>query len=1095
MKEGEAMSVRRVGQFANLGLALIGILLGTFPGAGQETSGSVRGEVTDPSGASVPKAQIELRNVDTGVISKQESGAQGQFVFNLVPPGNYVVRVTAAGFRTVTVSGVLVEINKNTVANIRLEVGVVTETVQVSAAAPGIETSSAQVGTNVERRYVSEMPIQSRNVLKLAELAPGATIVRDTSQANGIEGTYARVNGLRMGSNVFYLEGSDNTGSFRNSALQFPNPDAVQEVQVSTANASAEFGKQPGGVFNIVTKSGTNEFHGSGFYFFRNKNLNANSWSRNISGAAKPDDFVKQYGGTLGGPIQRNKTFFFASFMRYTDETPGFQNTVKFPTKAMLDGNFSQFDKQLYDPDTGQPLAGNQIPTRLIDPVTKKLAAELIPTVANFGDRYVWAYTDPYRNHELLAKIDHTFNSAHSLQFSYFRVWGKQTQPENGKAANMPGWGPQENLNKQHTSTFRHTWVLTPNLVLQNRFALAFFDIERQPMPLGRNLSDFGSNWPLVDPSARKYLPGLRVSDGFYAEQGDGTFLNQHNWRLSPTLNWVRGKHNLKFGFEYQNDFISDTNDQDGAFLSFDGHASSQPATGNPVGLGMFGYATADFVMGRAAEISVLGVLSDRLTTRAYYGFVQDQWRVTSRLTLTPGLRYELYSPPSERDNKLSAFRLGWRSTRYSNAPPHLAFVGEPGFESVYRWDKNNFGPRLGLAYDLRGNGKTAIRASAGYYYGFLAAQAKMLLNEQPPWQPTASGGMTLNMTDPWVTSRTVLYTKPPMPFSKDPSTFNYPSRFSVRGFDPHWATPYTLQWNFSVEHEVWKGITVQAAYVGNRGFKLFQQVNYNVPVWRDDANSANVNARRPLANYTAANYMSTRSKSWYDSFQLTLNTREWNGFTSRFTYVFGKALAYNDEDIGLPGGGGTYPLALNLDKAQNNPHHVGRFFFVYDLPVLRQNQAWTGKLLGNWQISGSVFATSGSPLNVTLGQDWNFDGSSSDRPNLVSKITYATGSKDVRASGYFSRDSFAAPPIRNAYGTLGRNAIWGPGQWNVDLGVVKGFALTERMRCQFRAESFNLFNHNNLGNPSTNMRSLDFTKIVSRFGNRTMQMAVRFEF
>ena len=232
------MSVRRVGQFANLGLALIGILLGTFPGAGQETSGSVRGEVTDPSGASVPKAQIELRNVDTGVISKQESGAQGQFVFNLVPPGNYVVRVTAAGFRTVTVllarrffsaredfyaatpvwlrpcravSGVLVEINKNTVANIRLEVGVVTETVQVSAAAPGIETSSAQVGTNVERRYVSEIPIQSRNVLKLAELAPGATIVRDTSQANGIEGTYARVNGLRMGSNVFYLEGSDNT--------------------------------------------------------------------------------------------------------------------------------------------------------------------------------------------------------------------------------------------------------------------------------------------------------------------------------------------------------------------------------------------------------------------------------------------------------------------------------------------------------------------------------------------------------------------------------------------------------------------------------------------------------------------------------------------------------------------------------------------------------------------------------------------------------------------------------------------------------------------------------------------------------------------
>jgi hypothetical protein len=266
-----------------------------------------------------------------------------------------------------------------------------------------------------------------------------------------IKGSYAKVNGLRQGANVFYLDGSDNTGSFRNGALQFPNPEAVQEVQVSTANTSAEFGKQPGGVFNVVTKSGTNEFHGSGFLFFRNKIFDANTWARNGSKTPRAEDKIKQGGGTVGGPIWRNRTFFFGSFMHYRDETPGFQNTRQFPTKALLGGDFSQFQRQLYDPDTSAPLAGNQIPSRLLDPVVGKLVA-LLPTVANLGERFVWAYADPLRNHELLAKIDHSFSSAHQIQASFFRTWGEQQLSATAAGGNVPGfWAADQHQQSEYS--------------------------------------------------------------------------------------------------------------------------------------------------------------------------------------------------------------------------------------------------------------------------------------------------------------------------------------------------------------------------------------------------------------------------------------------------------------------------------------------------------------------------------------------------------------------------------------------------------------------------------------------------------------------
>jgi outer membrane receptor protein involved in Fe transport len=923
----------------------------------------VQGIVLDPSGAAVPAVELTLVNQATQVTQTQTTGGDGRYTFNIVLPGTYTLRTSASGFRPSVASGIVVEVNKTTRADLTLQVGQVSETVEVVANVSRIDTVSAQVSMNVQRQYISDLPVSTRNSLAFAELAPGVE-VNGGSQVQNIEGTYAGVNGGRRGKNSFYLDGSDNTGSFRNSALQFPNPEAVQEVNVSTSNTSAEFGKQPGGMFNVITKSGTNELHGSGFYFFRNKVFNANSWSRNKSGSEKPDDVLKQGGGTVGGPIRKDKTFFFASYQIYNDSANGFQNTVRFPTAAMVNGDFSQFTRPLYDPDTGAPIPGNIIPQRLLDPVAKNLMS-IIPTVANYGDRYVWSFTNPTRNNELLAKIDHTFNEAHSLQFSYFRTWGHFDQAPTAAGANVPAFGPQVNKNRQDTTSARHTWIATPSLVVQSRFAMAKLSADRTNANIGKNLADFGAKWPDSQEGARKYLPRLIINDGFNTHQGWLSLFDQSNYRFGSTANWIRGRHNIKFGGEFQRDTVRQLNDQDSTSFTFDGRSSSTPTGGKPTGVNVFGYSYADFIMGRSSAFSTVGILDYDLHNWNNFFFIEDQWKVTNRLTLTPGLRYELYTPASEKNGRTSAFLLGHKSDQYPNAPLNLAFGGDKGVPNgFFEQDHNNFAPRLGFAYDTTGNGKTVIRGGAGVYYAYNSAQTKLWTAEAVPWRPTASGGETRSLVDPWGTSRTTVYANPPTPFTTDVTTFRYPSRLNnLVGFDPGFRTPYSLQWNLTVARQVNDAVSVEAAYVGNRAYKLLQELPGNLPVWTDNASLSNLEARRPIAGYGNTGIVYSRARSWYDALQLTGDVRLKRGLVVRSSYVWGKSLEYTGDDPTSNSNIQTAnPQNWDGEKAEVGSRHVFKSFYIYDLPLLRDNDKWVGRILGGWQASSNVTVRSGTP-------------------------------------------------------------------------------------------------------------------------------------
>ncbi len=1086
-------------------LALLLGLLVVAPVWGDSTTGTVHGVVKEQSGGVIPGVEVLLINQGTNVRTTVLSDDEGGFVLNLVPPGQYALEVSHPGFRTAVVKGVLVEINKNTRVDVLLTVGELSNSIEVlaSATTQRIDTRSAQVGTNVAEHYVSELPSFSRNALEYALMAPGVEL--DTSQIAGgsqvlnIQGTYASVNGNRNQRNSFYLDGSDNSGSYRNSALQFPNPDAVREVQVSTSNTSAEFGRQSGGTFNVVTKSGTNEFHGSGFYFFRNKNLNANSWSRNRNASPRPDDNWRQLGGTLGGPIWKDRTFFFASFMAFRDKNAGYQSTHRFPTAKMLAGDFSEIPGQLYDPVTKQAIPNNDLKAaNLIDPAALAYA-KLLPTVAQFGDRFIWDFERPMSNHEALAKVDHQINSANSLAFSYFRTWGNAEYPDQDGAINhVPAAGPQLNTSHQTTIAGRHAWTISPQFVLENRLSVAIHVADRVNANLGKDLADFGaSNYPLAQEGARKYQPQITISDGFNTRQGWLSLFDQANYRFGSTVTWITGSHNLKLGGEAQRDKVRQFNDQDSAQFDFDGRYSSLNKQ-----KGKFGWAFADFMMGRTYNFSVRGILDYDVYSWSNFFFAQDTWKLTPRLTLTPGLRYEFYMPPQEKNQKLNTFIDGFQSTLYPNAPRHMAFVGDPGVpEGLYAQDWNNLAPRIGLAYDVTGDGRTALRGGFGAYYSFNAAQIKMLVTEQNPWRPNAVGSEAL-FKDPWLTSTSPVYTTPPTPFDPNPSTYKWPSLVPrLVGFADDFATPYTLQWNFALEREIRSGLTLTAGYVGNRGYKLTQILPANFPLWKAGAtdSAVNMDSRRPYSEYREIHLMHTRAKSWYDSLQVTGDVQLFGWLSNRLSYVLAKGF----DVAGDPNNANVQtanPLDPDGEKAQSGRRHTFRSFYIVDLPFLRNDPRLVGRILGGWQISGKAYMGTGRPQNVTLGLDWNYDGISGDRPDLVAPIQYARLENPNGTYQWLdvAQSPFATPGggvDHNVWGNLARDAVWGPGTWNVDLALSKDFQMREAMKIQIRLEGYNVFNNNNLDNPNLNMRSADFNKILTRSGSREMQVGLRFVF
>jgi hypothetical protein len=1105
------------------GLLALLMCCGAVLGFGQ-TTGALQGTALDQQSAVVAGAKLELTASVTNTTWTQITGAAGTYFFNSLPPGTYTLKASLSGFKTSALNEIIIGVNRTTTVDIHLELGTLSESVKVSADAERIDVATAQVGTNVNAAFVRDLPNFSRNTLALAQMAPGVDFnspVEGGSQVMNIVGQTANVNGNHEQRNNFYLDGVDNAGSYRNNALQFPNPDAVQEVQVSTSNTSAEMGRQVGGVFNVVTKSGTNQFHGDAFYFFREKELDANSWDRNRNGLDRADDPLKQVGGVLGGPVRKNKTFFFLSFMRYSNSSPGLVSTHDGVTSGMANGDLSPMLSganpiQLIDPDNGAPLANNQVPASLIDPVGKKFMS-MIPPVNTWGQYYVWQFTQPVVNHEWMGKIDHHWNDQHTTSFSLLRTYGAGTYPAtnamvDGDALNtLPGFPGEVDANNQWTISARHTAVLSANLIAEGEFGLTKQVADRGMSSYGTDLTDMGAqNFPTSQAGVKKYMPGISVGsgiwgDGVNAQQGWLSLFDQHNYHLGGKLTWIKGSHSIKFGGDAKRDTVRQLNPQDNLIFNFDGRFSGGSQFQSTTGA-----SYADLLMGRSTGFSQTGILDYNIYNWAQFYFVEDTWKVNRKLTLTPGLRYEFYLPAHEMNGKATAYMAGYQSTLFPDAPVGLAFPGDPGVPTgFFNTEWKDIAPRLGVAYDVKGDGKWAIRGGVGKYYSYNATQVKMLNSETSPWQPSASCPGATMLSNPWLDCTAVQYTKPPTPFTAPgPGTpYPWPSLIpQINGYASDFKTPYNVQWNVALEHEIARQITVSAGYVGNIARDMTQMIPINWARWAPDASQdgANILSRQPNQGYNVIDLASPVGKSSYNSLQTVLNIRR-SDFNSTFTYV----LARGFDNFGGDMNDGTpqtaNPQCLDCERAETVRHHTFRGFYSWDMPFLRANDRWLAKIAGGWQLSGTVTIQSGTPSNVTIGQDWNYDGVSGDRPDLAGSINYVK--KDLgngvvqwidvgtQSANSGQRGPFALPTDHSKFGNLVRNAIIGPGYWSTDAALMKSFHLTERQYFQVRVEAQDLLNHAALGGPDLTYFDSTFGQSNYRYGNRLVQVGLKYYF
>jgi hypothetical protein len=1102
-------------------------LISPVAASAQQLTGSVEGIVRDSSGGVVPGASVQLSNTATGIVQTQTTGPAGAYLFSTVQPGAYRLTVELTGFKKAS-QDFDVELNKTVKADIILAVGETSEEVVVTGSAAAMDVRHTDISTNVDAKTLVDLPTINRDITTLVEMVPGVRQVQGVtaggSQVIDLSGNYALGGATRRSQSVFYVDGSENMGAWRLQALQMPNPDTIQEVQIIASTASAEFGKEPGISMNAIIKSGTNQMHGTAFYAGHITSLNANTWSANQAGSPRPTDQQKWTGGTAGGPIQRNRTFFFASFQHFYDNDPSQQSGVRMPTAAMLKGDFNgvpNFSINAIDPGTGLPI-GRIIPANLINPIAAKLA-ERIATIPEYSNdpvrgRFFWAFTRPAHSNEVLGKIDHQFNERHQISGSYMTTGGNKVYPDgvSGLTNNIPGWGGNtETGARQHTASARHVWTAGRSLVVENRFAIGRLHSTRDRTAEPENLATLGGVWPEVAPDIAKTLPSLFLSGGPSARGGQFSDIVQQNIRALNTTSWTKAGHNFKFGAEVQRSNYSRQLPYENGQISFTGSysATSAPITGPwptlvvPSGDTQFAYAWADFLMGKLRTFQATGPTDNAFRGMAAFFFAQDQFRVGKAISVTAGLRYELYGTQTSK-TMLAGYVPNHVSDQYPNAPVGLAFEGDKGIPRGMRTSpKLNFAPRLGVAWDVFGNGRTVVRAGGGLYYAYPPLSIVEQLASTVA-APTIVGN-NAGLSDPWGTARlnsgdtTCQFANCAIAsFSSDPSKRTWPAQ-AVIGFDPNVATPYQWQFNAAVERHLGPA-SIEASYVGNRARKGWSVRDNNLAVWRADANTGNVDARRPDQRWLGINLISTDSNEVYDAFQLVGSMNRRSLFL-RLTYSLQRSLSTGNaegQEVGIDNAATAWasnPRNIAGDMASVVPRQQIRGFISYELPRFDSNR-WLKDTIGGWQASGNFTWHDGDRLNVTLGSDWNFDGFGGDRPDKVGPISYVQQQGDFPIQ-WIDKSAFANPDRPSAsspylFGSLPRNAVHGPPQFFAGGALMKNFPFRDGFRFQLRADASNVFNHPNWSNPNVNLSSALFGTIQTKTGGgRVLQLQAKLYF
>jgi hypothetical protein len=1042
-----------------------------------DPTGTIAGTVLDPSGAAVVAARVIATAPATGFTRQTASGSDGGYVIPLLPVGNYTVTVEASGFRRSEQTGVVVKADEAVTVPVTLQIGAATETVSVEANASLVETRSGTLTEVVTEQKVVELPLNGRNAASLILLAPGTADLNagnargsgDTQQTATYPGSQSITsNGARADDVNYNLDGGSNQDHYTNVNNPFPNPDALEEFSVQTNSYSAEYGRGAGAVVNIVTKSGTNTLHGTAFEFFRNGDLNARNFFANSH------DFLKrnQFGGSLGGPIKKDRLFFFGTYQGTILRNVALGNTATVLTNAQRNGDFSGVSRQLVDPFTKAPFPGNIIPASRFNPAS----AKLLPLIAtsSASDGFI-SYDLPVRDTEnqAMGRVDYNLQK-HRIYGRYlFSEYNRD--PVSGAADLIKA--TRGFSDRDQSASGSDTYTIKPNLL--NSFIFSFNRIN------GSILSGAPFNFPSIGvPIAASNPPELvvQISGYFSINTGHPGHFNRQNFHVTDSLHWVHGPHEIAVGgdiLRMQVDLIN-TFRQSGQFR-FRGNALS----GDP---------RADFLLGAADRfIQGGGEYAERRGTLGSL-FIQDNWRVAPHLVVNLGLRWDPFHPYSDTKGRTECYRPGLQSKRFPNSPNGYLFEGDPGCPSggsdpAY-WQ---FGPRFGFAYNFGSGNKTTIRGGWGLFFQPPFVEAYNNMVDSAPWSPQVSR-RNVSFTAPYAG-----YPLNPFPAQFAPFTppsdvqFIIPPSLSV-SYTPDWKPGRTMSWNLTVEREIVPSVVVRAGYVGSKGTHLGYNSDVNAPLPGPGATLDNEDARRPNQNFIQVIEDVSGANSIYNSLQLGVEKRFSKGFTVGANYSHQKTIDEVSYLTDLCGINVINPYNVRAYRGVSDFNVPDRFVLNYLWQLPSPDQGVARALLGGWETSAIWNWQSGFPLNITSNDDRSLSNIGNDLADVVAKPTYTSGNLGQRIAMWFNTSAFTSAKL-GTFGNAGRNILIGPDTFNVDFSAHKVFTIRERFRLQYRAEFFNVFNHTQLNNPDTSVVDSNFGRITGARSPRIIQMALKLLF
>ena len=1121
------------------GLLAICMLFGAQSLFAQSGRANITGIVADSQGAAIPNATVTATNTATGVVTPTTSNQGGVYSLIQLQAGTYTVKAEKQGFAAAIQENLVLVAEEQAGLNFTLRVGTVNQQVTVTSQGEMLQTQSAELGQTIDQRTIVELPLNGRNPASLVLLTPGTVDVTSSTASNVQTYTVfpteggASTNGGRQGSTYYLLDGAYNEDNYELLAAPFPNPDATQEFSVIGNNFDPRYGFTTGGVVSIVTKSGTDTWHGDAFEFLRNGAFNAPNYFTKVTDNIKRN----QYGGSIGGPLIKHKLFIFGNYQGTRQSNNANNSTTYVPSDAMRAGDFSALCQTGFDAngicndrDPSNPtMVANQVwhpsiaadhsfahaltnayPHNFIDPSTFNQASvsitSLLPHSTDpLGHLTVQGYPEINNFDEFTVRTDYDINSSQHLSGRAFLNYFRQPPVSISLLDSNRSWDTDW---QSYASTY--TWTITPRMVnsLTGSYVRMYDTSNSGLLANGKPVcfSQF-INVADTDPIAPCSIEDLSVGGGPGGGFGIGQNFNQVNrWTagVSDSLSISKGKHLIVAGIDVlRQSWFENTNWLALPIINF---------SGGPNG-NFTGYGFSDFLLGTTGSFEQGGGESNIVHAWQVAPYIADQVKLTTNLTISAGIRWEPFLTPMPSSGRIGVWEPGKQSTRYPNAPQGLVYPGDAGvpqagLPNTYSY----FDPRVGIAWEPKSDPNTSIQAAFGIYSMPLPYSSWNHTGDTAPFSPTYSFSAGVAQTpttvtpiipfsNPWSVYAPTNFTNPFPPFATPNAAPPASAPFSLpvtipAGFSSDFKPGVTRTWNASIQHQFASVWLARIAYVGS------QSAHQGIPI---DANpgiyNANptLNGQRKYGNFSSVLLETSQGRANYNSAQLLLEHRFTHGLQFQANYTYSKTL--DDASISTLGfvGSITNPICISCnygDSAFNFPQKFTASF-VYEIPLVTGWNRFARTAVSGWQISGIFLAQSGTPINIVDGLDNSAAHVGSELADFAPSNTTRTihvhpGSK----TNYLNYTDFA-PAAPGTFGDVGRNTPSGPGTNNWDLGLDKSFQFRARYNAQFRLEAFNAFNRTALGGPVSSLNSgpTTFGHIYSSGPSRVVQVAAKFNF